>query len=101
MQALRAILKAQGGRCAICRKRISLAFSKLVGKRRANRTAHVDHCHKTGTIRGILCRGCNQGLGQLGDTLLSVGRALAYLRRARARRRHKLLLPHRYQRGRK
>jgi hypothetical protein len=26
-------------------------------------TSHLDHCHKTGSWRGWLCAGCNQGLG--------------------------------------
>lgn len=28
---------------------------------------HIDHCHKTGEIRGVLCRNCNVAIGLLGD----------------------------------
>lgn len=40
------LFKAQDGKCAIC------------GGRRRQRLS-VDHCHKTGIVRGLLCRMCN------------------------------------------
>jgi hypothetical protein len=40
----------------------------------------IDHCHTTGKIRGVLCRGCNRSLGMLGDDIPSIERLLAYLR---------------------
>ena len=42
-----------------------------------------DHCHKTGNFRGWICRKCNTGLGQLGDTLECIERSRKYLIRAR------------------
>ena len=42
------MLEAQGGRCAVCRR--------LPGKTRLN----VDHDHKTGLVRGLLCWTCNR-----------------------------------------
>lgn len=45
-----AMLAAQGGRCAICRKP-----PKIGGRR-----LHVDHDHVTGRIRGLLCHYCNR-----------------------------------------
>jgi hypothetical protein len=41
----------------------------------------LDHCHVTGRFRGWLCHACNTGLGELGDDVASVRRALAYLER--------------------
>ena len=43
------------------------------------RRYHVDHCHETGRIRGVLCAGCNTGLGKLGDNREGLLRALDYL----------------------
>lgn len=63
-----AILKAQNGLCGIC-------DSQLL-------TLTVDHCHKTGKVRGILCSACNSSVGKLGDSSQGVMRAVRYLERA-------------------
>ena len=40
----------------------------------------VDHCHKTGKVRGLLCIGCNTALGKLGDNEEGLLKALGYVR---------------------
>jgi hypothetical protein len=65
-----ALLAAQEGKCAICSR--SIVFGTAGG-------AHVDHCHTTGRVRGILCGGCNTALGKLGDTIESLERVVRYL----------------------
>lgn len=40
---------------------------------------HVDHCHKTNRVRGLLCVSCNTCLGGLGDSIEGLERALNYL----------------------
>ena len=40
---------------------------------------HMDHCEETNTFRGWLCRQCNYGIGQLGDNIEGLQKALKYL----------------------
>ena len=58
----------QGERCAICQR--------ATGK---TRRLSVDHDHKTGLVRGLLCRPCNNYLGHLRDSPEAIARALDYL----------------------
>lgn len=60
----RALHRAQEGRCAICRVHDATA---------------VDHCHASGRIRALLCRGCNAGLGFFRDDPVLMRAAAAYL----------------------
>jgi hypothetical protein len=60
------MIAAADGRCEICDREGDLC---------------VDHCHETGKVRGVLCRGCNAAIGRLGDTAERVERALNYLKR--------------------
>lgn len=39
----------------------------------------IDHCHKTGKVRGLLCMRCNAGLGNFNDDPEVVTRALLWL----------------------
>jgi hypothetical protein len=64
------LLEYQNGECAICSADIT----------KERRGLNVDHCHTTGIVRGLLCPTCNMGLGQLGDNLASLEKAVAYLK---------------------
>lgn len=65
----RALLQAQGEKCAICDKK--------------KKRLYVDHCHVTGKVRGLLCPKCNITLGAMGDTYDSALKYIRYLERAR------------------
>lgn len=41
---------------------------------------HIDHCHKSGKIRGLLCNPCNRGLGMFKDNIGLLAGAMEYLR---------------------
>lgn len=57
----------QGGLCAIC---------KCAGSARG---LFVDHCHRTGVVRGLLCSTCNMGVGLLKDDPEILRSAALYL----------------------
>lgn len=40
---------------------------------------NVDHCHKSGKVRGILCANCNKGLGMLNDDINTLHNLIKYL----------------------
>jgi hypothetical protein len=64
------MLKDQNGTCKICKTNTS-------GTKRGNFA--VDHCHKTGKIRGLLCSNCNVGLGYFDDSVELMEEAKQYL----------------------
>lgn len=41
---------------------------------------HIDHCHKSNTVRGILCTNCNRGLGHFQDSISILESAIMYLK---------------------
>jgi hypothetical protein len=45
----------------------------------STRTFHIDHCHTTGKIRGVLCSTCNSGLGMFKDSQRLLVAAIDYL----------------------
>jgi hypothetical protein len=42
---------------------------------------HVDHCHKTGKVRDVLCFNCNAALGHLSDDPARLTKLLGYIRK--------------------
>lgn len=61
------LLEKQQGRCLIC---LSIDDKKLA----------VDHDHKTGRIRGLLCQRCNTTLGRVEDSIELLERMISYLK---------------------
>jgi Recombination endonuclease VII len=62
------MLDKQKGKCAICNCECP-----------SNRRLSVDHSHKTGIVRGLLCIHCNQALGHFKDDPKLIRKAIDYL----------------------
>lgn len=60
----------QNTKCAICGKLFKTPSD-----------ACVDHCHKTGKVRGLLCGRCNTAIGLLKEDLETLSNAMKYLER--------------------
>lgn len=67
-----ALFAKQRGRCAICRVRATDAPKGFLC---------VDHNHKTGKVRGLLCWNCNVAIGHLRDNAKLLRKAIDYLAR--------------------
>ena len=65
-QEYKSLIEQSGGLCAICGQ---------------ERKLHVDHCHSSGRVRGLLCGNCNKAIGLLGDDATRASAATAYLNR--------------------
>jgi hypothetical protein len=65
------MLSEQDYRCYICQKH----------EDKLDRSLAVDHCHKTGKVRGLLCGNCNRFLGQIDDNIDTAERLLMYLQK--------------------
>lgn len=61
------LIRLQSGQCCVC-------WEELIPS-----NTNVDHCHKTGIVRGLLCTDCNLGLGFLKDNVNNIHRSIAYL----------------------
>lgn len=64
------ILREQNYCCKICG----------INQSRLDKDLYIDHCHITGKVRGLLCHGCNSGLGFFKDNIKSLEQAINYLK---------------------
>ena len=69
--AAAAALRGHDGQCALC-------GADSPGTRQG---WNIDHCHVTGKVRGVLCHGCNIGLGGFRDDPSRLREAAAYVER--------------------
>jgi len=67
-------LAKQIGKCAICGKKFDF-------KNKNRDTIHIDHCHTTGRIRGLLCGECNKGIGFFHDNPELLLAAIKYIKK--------------------
>ena len=67
------MLAQQHGVCKICGKPEKVKFNGVT------KSLAVDHCHKTGKVRGLLCQACNKALGLFNDDITILQNAINYL----------------------
>ena len=67
------LFRLQGGVCAVCNRPETMS----IGRKITNLS--VDHDHKTGKVRGLLCFACNTALGQLGESIDRIRSLAAYV----------------------
>lgn len=65
------MLKEQNYGCKICNSKDPKGKTKWF---------NVDHCHNSGQVRGLLCTGCNLGLGAFKDNIEFMEAAIKYLK---------------------
>ena len=68
------MLRDQGGMCLLCRSQIEFDGTK------SQYSACIDHDHKTGNIRGILCGNCNTNIGYLENKKIDLDNLKQYLK---------------------
>ncbi len=57
------LLESQNGLCKIC------SVPPTSKRNQEKYSLSVDHCHKTGKIRGLLCKSCNLAVGGVADNI--------------------------------
>ncbi|MGH2702251.1 MAG: endonuclease VII domain-containing protein [Actinomycetota bacterium] len=67
-EEVQALIRTQNGLCAVCLERGA---------------TQVDHCHETGSVRGVLCLLCNAAMGAFHDDPDLIRAAISYLEEAR------------------
>ena len=66
------LISIQNNSCAICKKHKDVFEGR-------GKNFHIDHCHTSGKVRGLLCSHCNTGLGQFKDNIQSLENAIQYI----------------------
>lgn len=69
------MVEEQNNKCAICSKEETCKDPKHDRIRRLS----IDHCHKTGKARALLCHNCNLTIGRFKDNIALLNKAIEYL----------------------
>ena len=73
--------QSQGGVCAICEGVNDTRTKGTTSGKNVKISLAVDHNHKTGKVRGLLCGNCNTSLGSFKDNPALLRKAIEYLER--------------------
>jgi hypothetical protein len=68
---LNGMITSQGGVCAICQRSLDSSTKWLI--------PHVDHDHKTGKVRALLCGRCNAAIGLFDDNTAVIRASADYI----------------------
>lgn len=68
LEAIQTMLFSQNNSCEICKTNIKNGY-------------HIDHCHKSGKVRSLLCQKCNQAIGLLDESEEKMQSAVNYIKR--------------------
>ena len=69
------MLDMQDNKCGICKKEETCKDPRHDRVRRLS----IDHCHKTGKVRGLLCHSCNTAIGKFKDDIELLHKAIRYI----------------------
>lgn len=72
LEEYQAMLRSQHHKCAACDVDLTQMPTNQI---------HIDHCHTTGAIRGILCGSCNRALGLMRDNPVRLRKLADYVER--------------------
>jgi hypothetical protein len=70
LEQYKKMLKDQHNKCLLCQTKDEDTTSKFLV---------VDHCHKTGKVRGLLCNPCNTGIGLFKENIEVLEKTIKYL----------------------
>lgn len=69
------MVKEQDNKCGICEREETCKDPKHDRVRRLS----IDHCHRTGNVRGLLCHSCNTAIGKFKDDIELLHKAIRYI----------------------
>ncbi|OHB69014.1 MAG: hypothetical protein A2W17_09665 [Planctomycetes bacterium RBG_16_41_13] len=76
IEAYDRMYREQQGTCSVCgdiKKHPATAGAKR------NEVLHIDHCHKSGKVRALICAHCNKALGLFKENVKSLQNAIDYI----------------------
>jgi hypothetical protein len=69
------MIEKQNNKCEICGREETCKDPKHDRVRRLS----IDHCHRTGIVRGLLCHSCNTAIGKFKDDVELLHKAIKYI----------------------